>query len=191
MWRNPSAVSLAAVRRRVPAVAIAFAIVTALAAVDATSGPDTVILGTLTAGPGIAAAAGRPRRVVAVGAYALALITVLCWRPDRIWGTDRHLLFSLVAVGMTAIGVGIAVQIRAAQRALVLAENHWRTLAAVVTHSDDAIVAVSLEGRLTAFNAGAERLYGARAEDVVGTSVAAFSESAIPTPRSARPRPRS
>jgi PAS domain S-box-containing protein len=81
---------------------------------------------------------------------------------------------------MTAIGVGIAVQIRAAQRALVLAENHWRTLAAVVTHSDDAIVAVSLEGRLTAFNAGAERLYGARAEDVVGTTVAAFSESAIP-----------
>ena len=41
-----------------------------------------------------------------------------------------------------------------------LAENEWRTLAAIVAHSDDAIVAVDLDGRLTAFNAGAERLYG-------------------------------
>ena len=180
MWRNPSAVSLAVERRGVPAVAIAIAIVTALGALDAVAGKDMVILGTLTAGPGIAAASGRPRAVLAVGTYVLFLINALCWWPDEIWGTHRHVLYSVVSVGMTAIGFGIAVRIRAARRALVLAETHWRTLAAVVTHSDDAIVAVSLDGRLTAFNAGAERLYGVRAEDVVGTSIAEVSEGAIP-----------
>ena len=84
MWRNPSAVSLAVERRGVPAVAIAIAIVTALGALDAVAGKDMVILGTLTAGPGIAAASGRPRAVLAVGTYVLFLINALCWWPDEI-----------------------------------------------------------------------------------------------------------
>ena len=87
MWRNPSAVSLAVERRGVSAVAIATVIVTALGAVDAMAGTDMVVLGTLTAGPGIAAASGRPRAVLAVGAYALFLINALSWWPDQIWGT--------------------------------------------------------------------------------------------------------
>ena len=180
MWRNPSAVSLAAVRRRVPAVAIAFATVTALAVLDAVSGHEMAVLGTLTAGPGIAAGSGRPRAVLAVGIYGLVLINVLSWWPDGTWGSSQHLLYTGVATAMTAVGVGIAVQIRAAQHALLEAEGHWRTLAAVVTHSDDAIVAAGLDGRLTAFNAGAERLYGRRAEDMVGTSLAEFDGGAMP-----------
>ena len=180
MWRNPSAVSLAAVRRRVPAVAIAIATVTALAVLDAVSGHEMAVLGTLTAGPGIAAGSGRPRAVLAVGIYGLVLINVLSWWPDGTWGSSQHLLYTGVATAMTAVGVGIAVQIRAAQHALLEAEGHWRTLAAVVTHSDDAIVAAGLDGRLTAFNAGAERLYGCRAEDMVGTSIAEFGGGAIP-----------
>ncbi len=178
MWRNPSAVSLAVERRAVPTIAIAVAIVTTLGALDALT--DQVVLGTLTIGPGIAAGSGRPRAVLAVGAYAFALINVLAWWPDRIWGSAAHLIYCVVAVGITAVGVGIAVQIRAARRALVRAENHWRALAAVVTHSDDAIVAGSLEGRFTAYNAGAERLFGGRAEDVVGTLISEFGECAIP-----------
>ena len=88
MWRDPPAVRFTAVRRRVPAVALAYAAVTALAFVDAASGKDLVILGTLTAGPGIAAGTGRPRAVIAVGAYALALINIMSWRPDEIWGRN-------------------------------------------------------------------------------------------------------
>jgi hypothetical protein len=78
MWHDPSTPGLTAVRRRVPAVALAFAAVTALVTVDAASGKDLVILGTLTTGPGVAAGAGRPRAVLALGAYVVTLINVMC-----------------------------------------------------------------------------------------------------------------
>jgi len=41
-------------------------------------------------------------------------------------------------------------------------------LAAVVAHSNDAIVACTLEGQIVSWNVGAERLYGYSAEEVVG-----------------------
>ena len=179
MWRDPPA-GLAAVRRGVPAVALAFTAVTALAAVDALSAKDVVILGPLAAGPGIAAGAGRPRAVLAVGLYAVALINVMCWWPDRIWGSEQHVLFVAVTVAMTALGVGVARRVRAVERAALLAENHWHILAAVVEHSDDAIVAADLNGRLTAFNTGAERLYGYESAEMIGTAVTVFSALGTP-----------
>jgi PAS domain-containing protein len=159
---------------------LAFAVVTALAIVDVVSGKDLVILGTLAVGPAIAAGAGRPRAVLAVGAYALTVINVVCWWPDRIWGSERHVLFNVTAVAMTVLGAGMAAQLRAVKRAGVLAENHWHTLAAVVEHSDDAIVAIDMNGRLTAFNTGAERLYGYPAGDMIGTPVSVFSALGTP-----------
>ena len=45
-------------------------------------------------------------------------------------------------------------------------------LASIVEASDDAIFASSLDGRVVSWNSGAERLYGYKAEEVVGRPVA-------------------
>ncbi|WP_344931445.1 PAS domain S-box protein, partial [Actinoplanes nipponensis] len=174
MWQSPPVLSPATARRQVPVVAVAVTAVTVLAVIDGLSGQQTVIMGTLATGPCLAAGSGRPRAVLAVGAYAVMLVNLLCWWPDRIWGSARHLLFTLIAAVMTGVGLAIAGQLRAVDRARAQAETEWRTLAAIVAHSDDAIVAAGLDGRLTAFNSGAERLHGYRADQVIGLTVADF-----------------
>jgi PAS domain S-box-containing protein len=64
--------------------------------------------------------------------------------------------------------VGIFAQLYRKQRNL---ENINRALAAVVDSSDDAILSKDLNGIIATFNRGAERLFGYRAEEVVGKPV--------------------
>ena len=52
------------------------------------------------------------------------------------------------------------------------AEDTRARLAAIVESSEDAIIGKTLEGIITNWNQGAERLYGYRAEDVLGRSLA-------------------
>ncbi|MBL7258736.1 hybrid sensor histidine kinase/response regulator [Paractinoplanes lichenicola] len=55
------------------------------------------------------------------------------------------------------------------------AEKHRATLAAVVEHTDDAIIGVNLDGRVTAWNRGAERLFGYNAGAAIGQPMSIFS----------------
>ncbi|WP_433730432.1 ATP-binding protein [Actinoplanes sp. CA-051413] len=59
-----------------------------------------------------------------------------------------------------------------------LAESHRATLTAVVEHSDDAIIGVTPAGTVTAWNGGAERLFGYTAAEVVGRPASMLADSA-------------
>ena len=50
-------------------------------------------------------------------------------------------------------------------------EIDLRRMAAIIEGSDDAILAMDLEMKITSWNSGAERLYGWSAEEMIGTSV--------------------
>lgn len=65
---------------------------------------------------------------------------------------------------------GIAMFLRDVTR-LDAAERASRRLAAVVEGSNDAIVAKTLEGRITDWNAGAERLFGYTAAEAIGQPI--------------------
>ncbi|GAA3388780.1 PAS domain S-box protein [Cryptosporangium minutisporangium] len=62
---------------------------------------------------------------------------------------------------------------RAARHA---AENHRATLAAVVEHTNDAIIGATLDGTVNAWNRGAERLFGYAAEEVIGRPAAILAD---------------
>ncbi|MBN1873814.1 MAG: PAS domain S-box protein [Anaerolineae bacterium] len=51
------------------------------------------------------------------------------------------------------------------------AEETQSLLAAIVASSDDAIIGKALDGTIRSWNVGAERIYGYRAEDVIGQSI--------------------
>ena len=60
------------------------------------------------------------------------------------------------------------------------AEKSSRGLAAIVESSDDAILSKTLEGTITSWNEGAERLYGYRAEEVLGKPVSILVPPEVP-----------
>ena len=53
-----------------------------------------------------------------------------------------------------------------------LAEQDRVLLASIVESSDDAIIGKTLDGKITSWNKGAEKLYGYKAEEVTGRSIA-------------------
>jgi len=91
-------------------------------------------------------------------------------RTIRIQGTTmRNSNGTLVRVLGTLLDITDSVE----------AEQRNAYLAAIITSSDDAIVAKTMDGVITNWNRGAERIFGYRADEIVGKSIMAL----IPTDR--------
>ena len=73
--------------------------------------------------------------------------------------------------GRISGGVNLLVDITARKLAQGERERIERLLSAIVDSSDDAIVSKNLNGIITSWNTGAERLFGYTSEEIVGKSV--------------------
>jgi PAS domain S-box-containing protein len=63
---------------------------------------------------------------------------------------------------------------------LVEANQSLKQMAAIVEYSNDAIVSLNLEGCITSWNPAAERLYGRRADDILGCPIAVLAPAGLP-----------
>jgi PAS domain S-box-containing protein len=93
------------------------------------------------------------------------------YRLLHLSGLFRHVQARAVPVrdadGKVAEWIGTLTDITTAKRA----EAARNMLAAIIAESDDAVIANNLEGMITSWNRGAERLLGYRAEQMLGQNI--------------------
>lgn len=80
-----------------------------------------------------------------------------------------------IVVGHEIVVFGVIIIDTVAERR---AETHASRVAAVVESSDDAIVATDLDGIITSWNTGAQRIFGYVAEEIVGSPITVDSGAA-------------
>jgi PAS domain S-box-containing protein len=114
----------------------------------------------------------RPATLAAVVGWAASAYYFI---PLRRSFDFEHPLRELVAALLYAVTCAIIIVVverwRHAKRKLVDTFASEELLAAIVTSSDDAIISVDLDGIISSWNPGAERLYGWTATEVIGKSM--------------------
>ncbi len=132
--------------------------------------------------PGVALSAWLGRWDAGVFAAALSSFLASWFFFEPIYALSPRTTYDFVAIGAFLISCGFIVGaielMHVARRRLDDAAAEQRAadlvharLAAIVANSGDAILTKTLEGIITSWNAGAERLFGYRAEETVGQSV--------------------
>ena len=94
----------------------------------------------------------------------LGMVTTYWRKPHRL--TDRE----LQPLDVLARQAADLIERNKAEAALRESREQFRWLASIVESSDDAIMSKNLDGLITSWNKGAERLFGYLAEEVIGKS---------------------
>jgi len=113
-----------------------------------------------------------PMAVALKGGEVAEGIECLAERPDgtRFWFMPYPAVLR-DAQGRITSGINVLVDITSRKHAQDQAEQAALLLSAIVDSSDDAIISKDLNGRITSWNQGAERLFGYQAEEIVGRPV--------------------
>jgi two-component system cell cycle sensor histidine kinase/response regulator CckA len=169
---------LTSVRGRLASSYVLFAAVsvTAIATVSAVLPPQTLMFGMVALGPALAAPSANPTAVLAVGGYALvSSFAVSTWQG--LLGAGAQISRLLVVAVAIVICWFLAHHHQRMLRISAGAAREHERLAAVAEQSSDAIIASTLDGIVTAWNGGAERMYGWRASEAIGRP---FAEMVLP-----------
>jgi PAS domain S-box-containing protein len=143
---------------------LSLAITTLVAAVDFSTGPGTVLVSLLMAGPLFESVRGTPRSSALVGAYALVL-AVLMGFPNRIFGTEDHIVrcAGVLAGGLLAIW---AARVRC--RLELKAHASEERLRDLVENSADGMVLIDREGIIRYASHSTTRLLGYAPAELLG-----------------------
>ncbi len=148
----------------------ALALVTAIAAYDLVAPAPLAVYATLAVGPCLAAVSAGPWGVTATGGYVLLLIALLSWLRG-LWASPQQVVYLLITLLVTAISAVTAGRRRALRARAEQGARDRAMLAAIVESSEDAILAMTPDGTITAWNPGAERMYGYPATEAIGRNV--------------------
>jgi PAS domain S-box-containing protein len=145
---------------------LSLAVTTLIAAIDFATGPSTVLISLLLAGPLLDSVRGTPRTSAAVGGYALAL-AVLMGIPNNIFGTlDQLVLCSGVAAGGLLAVWAARVRVRAEEVARASEER----LRALVENSADGMMLIDREGIVRYASQSTMRLLGYAPAELLGVN---------------------